>query len=185
MNLDHLLDQAKAGTIAKGDLDSVARRLRERPERREAYTLIHILGAGGATGERELVESFLEGSAQPMLARIALAALVDHWGLGVEYRDTLRDFVRGVAWDTEDDVRHLALTSAGELARTTWDAQLVADLLAIQGDPAEDDLTRDIAFKSLARAVGASYQEQYSRTSRHPWVATILARAETLAAAAP
>lgn len=181
MNLDDLLDQAKEGSIAEADLRSVARRLRERPQSREAYTLIHILGRGGSTGERELIESFLDGPSDALLARIALTVLVDHWGLGAEYRNELRTFIHGVSWDPDDDVRHKALTSAGEFARMTGDAQILADLLAIQGDPAEDELTRDIAFDALARAVGASYNDLHAQAADNRWVASIVARAQTAA----
>lgn len=159
MNLSHLLDEAKEGRLSPADAGNVAALLRHRPDSDDAYTAIHILGRAGATGYRDLVASFLDSPDDPELARIALVVLVDHWGFGSEYRDRLRSFVRGVEWDADDDVRLVALSAAGEVARTTRDRRLVSDLLDIAVDSHEGTLIRDTAFDAVARALGAGYDE--------------------------
>jgi hypothetical protein len=184
MNLATLLEDAKDGKLAPEDARSVADLLREQPDGRDAYTAIHILGRGWATDYRELVESFLDSPNDPELARIALMTLVNYWDLGTEYRDKLREFVAGVDWDDGADVRLVALTAAGELARKTDDREIVSELLVIAGDMQEDVLVRDTAFDAIARAVGADYNDLRRRSrlaQDDPWVGTILARARSLA----
>lgn len=180
MNLRPLLDQAKEGKLSRDDVRRVGEYLREHPDATDAYTAIHILGVSGTTSYRDLVEPFLNSPRDPQLARIAVSVLINHWGLGSEYREQLREFVHGVDWDGDEDVRHVALSAAGEFARTSGDPQLVADLLEIQDDPQERALTRDIAFDAVARAVGADYKELRRRSKLapdDPWASSILERA--------
>lgn len=184
IDLPLLLEKAKDGTLSAHEARAVAGLLREHPSSGEAYTAIHILGRGWATGYRELVASFLDSPGDPMLARIALTVLVGEWGLGAAYRDELRAFARGVDWDDEDDVRLVALSATGELVRTTGDHELLSDLLAIAADSGEDILVRDTAFDAIARAVGAGYAELRRRSklpAGDPWADSILERARALA----
>lgn len=184
MNLASLLEEAKGGRLSRGDAERVAELLRERPDSRDAYTAIHILGRGWATDHRDLVESFLDSPDDPDLARIALTTLVTYWDLGSEYRAELREFIRGIEWDHGDDVRLVALSAAGELVRKTGDGELVSDLLEVAEGVDEDVLIRDAAFDAIARAVGTGYNDlrRRSRLARDdPWAAGIVDRARALA----
>jgi hypothetical protein len=184
MNLPSLLEEAKDGKLSPADARAVAELLREQPDSRDAYTAIHILGRGFATDYRDLVETFLDSPDDPDLARIALTTLVNYWDLGGEYRDKLREFVAGIEWDFGNDVRLVALSAAGELARKTGDHELVADLLEIADDPREDVLVRDTAFDAIARAVGTEYNDLRRRSrlaQDDPWATEVLDRARALA----
>jgi hypothetical protein len=181
-SLAALLEQAKDGRLQRHDARIVADMLRAQSP--DAYTAIHILGRASATDHRELVASFLDSSQDPQLARIALIVLVNHWGLGTEYRDRLRAFVKGVPWDGDDDVRLVALSAAGELARKIGDRELVSDLLEIAGDSHEDVLIRDTAFDAIARALGEDYSDLRRRSklpADDPWADAMIDRARTFA----
>jgi hypothetical protein len=154
-----LLDRAKGGQLSREELDGVAAALLSHETTRDAYTLIHILGRGGATWHEELVAGFLNSPHDPMLARIALQVLCSHWGLAKSYRDSLATFALRVPWDTDDDVRLVGLSQSGELIRTSPDAALTRILLDTFRDPSEEDIVRDAAYSALARASGREWSE--------------------------
>lgn len=153
-----LLDRARSGLLSRGEVDAMARVVAAGTSR-DRYTAIHVLGLMRATEHEELVATFLDCSNDPMLSRIALQVLTAHWGLSQKYRDRIRQFCRGVPWDTDGDVRLAALTAAGELARETGDREIVALLLGILDGESEPDVVRQSAYFALARAAGRDWSE--------------------------
>lgn len=71
--------------------------------------------------------TYLERSDDPMLARLALPILCNHWGLTERYLPVVRHFIEGVEWD-DDRVQLVALSIAGRYLRKHVDPGLL-DLL--------------------------------------------------------
>ncbi len=185
MSSDDLLSRAKRGLLSPGEVQSTTEELRRTPaDSQRAYQALHILGLMGATEHRALVESYLESPRDPMLARIALVVLCNHWGLAEDYRDALEAFVRGVAWDEEDDVRLVAISAAGELSRETGDLGLIGVLLSVATDGQQRVLLREAATSALARATGVQWEEIPSPASlldpESSWSESVHGRAREL-----
>ena len=67
-------------------------------------------------------------------------------------------FCRKVDWDDENDVRLIALSSAGEFLRNNWSQELAECVLNVA--ETEEDVIISIAAKqAIARAVGLEYSE--------------------------
>jgi hypothetical protein len=165
MNTAELLDKAKSRLITRKEIADVARELASEETDADRYTLIHILGAAGATEHEPLVARFLDSPEDPMLARIALQTLISRWGKGQVYRDRMESFVRGVEWDADSDVRNVAISAAGEFLREREDRGLLRLLIDIFTSPSEAELVRQSAYFALGRASGKSW-EQLPRASR-------------------
>jgi hypothetical protein len=124
-----------------------------------------------------------------MLARLALQILCDFWGLTDDYIGRVVEFVHGVPWDTEDDVRLLAISIAGDYLRERSDNDILATLLRIYHDPDERQIIRETAYRAVARAMGSDWQDLPS-AARHFDLAndvdaSILGRAERRAHSEP
>ena len=156
---EELLDRAKWGTVSDAELTRVAERLASTDPGGDPYTLLHILGKAGAMKYRALVESFLQRRDDPMLARLALQILGGFWGETDRYVSTLVEFAQGVAWDTENDVRQIALSLLGGHIRKHGDIAAISVLLRVLDDQAVDTIVRDEAYFALARAMGKEWNE--------------------------
>jgi len=153
-----LLERAKAGKISSTEIDTVAKKLKSDEGTEDSYTLLHILGVASATKYEMEVVRYLHCSTDPMVARMALQVLSNHWDKASRYRDEIEAFVRGVAWDEEDDVRLAAISIAGELSRTS-DKKLVSLLASIFSDMQQRQIVRQAAYFALARALGLNWDE--------------------------
>ena len=164
-NYHDLLEKAKWSKLTDAEVGAVARELqREKPDT-DRYTLLHILGRAGATAHRGLVERYLDVPDDPMLARIALQTLIDYWDLADEYLAVTKRFVHGVAWDVDQDVRLVAISNAGEYLRTHEEPELLGEILRIFNDDREMRMSRETAYRALARATGRPWKELPSAAS--------------------
>ncbi len=159
MRYDELLDRAKWGTVSRQEIDEVVRELLDPRRKADRYTLLHILGKGGSPAFRAIVEPFLDWKEDPMLARLALQILCNYWDLTDQYIERVRQFVRGVAWDVDEDVRLAAISVAGEYLRTGSAPEILSDLLRILENSDERAIIREAAYTALARAVGRDWAE--------------------------
>ena len=89
-----------------------------------------------------------------MLARIALIVLCSMWGLTAAYEPELVAFVRGVGWDSEEDVRQIAISILGRHLRDSPDSKSLALLLDVADDPLNEAIIREDAVRALAVAEG-------------------------------
>jgi hypothetical protein len=156
---DPLITKAERGTLSRDELTSVINELQNPERNRDPHTLLSIIGEAGGSELATTVEPFLESQDDPMLAGLALFILTNRWGLASQYRAKLIDFVKGVAWDREDDVRLTAIASSGEYLRERPDEEMLDELLAIAQNGREDGLLRQAALAALGRAVGMSWRQ--------------------------
>ena len=179
---DEILARLRSGDrIPQTDLARVAEMLADEHTQADTYTLIHILGRSGDRRYESLIAQYLESAADPMLARVAVIALSQWLGLAATYRDALIAFARGVPWDSEDDVKQVALSSLGEYLRTVDDDEVVAVLLACAENVRERDLLREDAVRALARGFGTPHSDMPPASQRDPldspWTSGVLVQA--------
>jgi hypothetical protein len=145
--------------LPDNELSEVVEELHKDKPRTDRYTLLYTLGKGGNASYTAVVEPFLNSPGDPSLARIALWDLCLEWGLTDRYLPQLSDFVRGVAWDTEEDVRLSAIRIAGEYLRNRSNPPLLSQLITIFENPDEEQLVREVAYYALGRAMGRAHAE--------------------------
>lgn len=180
-----VLDRAKSGeVISRGELDELARGLADPADPRDKYLMIYALGRASLDPRyADVIRPFLNSPQDPRLARVTVQMLSNAMGQEESIREDLLAFARGVAWDDDDDVRMVALSSAGNWLRSLahehrWDDDLFTVLhsTAVE-DP--DDLIREVAVGSLARALGWEHRDIIAagRKSWQEFVDTILTQA--------
>ena len=135
---------------------------------RDPYVLLEIVGEAGGRELSEFIEPFLDSPSDPMVARLALQILTNYWSLLSEYRDKIIEFMRGVPWDAENDVREVAIDAAGEAIRQHRDIDLLHELLEIAEDSKESAAIRGQAIVSLGRAQGMPRQELPNPADKTP-----------------
>jgi hypothetical protein len=164
-NFDELLTKATKDKLSQSEIEFVASELaKRRNTSANTYILLHILGRAEAVKYENLVAQFLDSPSDPMLARIALIDLCDYWDLTPKYIDALRAFAKGVEWDSDDDVKLVALSTAGEYLNAKDDKELLLALKNAFLDPENDEIVRNAAFVAMARALGRKYSEVPSVT---------------------
>ncbi|HEX3050719.1 MAG TPA: hypothetical protein VHP83_08695 [Aggregatilineaceae bacterium] len=146
-------------TLSQEELAEVAEELRKDKPSADRYILIRILGKGGGISYRQMVEGFLNSPGDPMLAQSALWTLCIYWGLTGQYLPQVQDFVQGVSWDSEEDVRISAITIAGEYLRAKPNPTLLRQLMTIFENPEERQIVREVAYRALGRAIGRAHTE--------------------------
>lgn len=152
------LEKAKSGRLSVSEYNEVVALLRS-PNGRDKYTLLHILGRSNVVPDRELVEPYLDFALDPMVASMALKVLCDYWCLTEEYLDKLTQFVSGVGWDFDEDVRLVAISILGEFLRRKMDADYLKLLYYIYKDDNVFHVTRAAAYDAMARAMGREWSE--------------------------
>jgi hypothetical protein len=158
-NWSELLRRAKEDSVTRAEIASVVGALSSGRGGGDAYTLLHILGVAKRTEHRPLVRSFLDERGDPEVAGMALDVLFSHWG-AVSAAEVLRlrDFLAGVPWDRDGDLRLKATSLAGEYLRVTNDRPLLRLLVDIWNRPTEDPILRQAAYSACARAVGIPWR---------------------------
>lgn len=177
-----LLGKAKDGTLRAEELQFVQQVVRDGDRRDNLYTAIHILGISGNRESAELVEPYLRCPDDPMLSRISLEVLCGYWGLSDKYLADVREFMAGVAWDEDFDVRQTAIGLAGRFAGNGHDSQdLGRRLLSLAEDDQDDPLMRESAVRALAVSIGDPRDSLPPASRRTPmtsaWTAQVLQRA--------
>jgi hypothetical protein len=176
-----LLSAAKTRQLQSHELDQVVSELADPSSNTDRYTLLHIVGLSQHLEYEQLVSSYLESASDPMLARIALQVLCDFWNLKEKYRDRIIEFIRGVSWDYEDDVRQIAMASAGEYLRDHNDQELLASLIATAKDENTRNVIRDDAIRALARALQYDWGDIPPATDAvlsESWASTVVREAD-------
>jgi hypothetical protein len=154
-----LVRKAKAGTLTLLEAEQVIASLKLGHGGVDTYHLLYIVGRSFQAHEEELVASYLECSEDPMLARLALQILCDQWNKTEKYLNEVRRFAAGVVWDSQDDVRQVAISIAGEYLRAHDEAQLFELLLSISEGPADEySALPGFAVEALARALGDEWE---------------------------
>jgi len=154
MNIKELIRKANAGSITPHEIKQVYEALINNEG--DAYDLLLILGRAGATQHKNIVEKYLNTPDDSMLARLALQILCRYWGLAKEYEIFLEQFVRGVDWDDEEDVRLMAITCAADILKDEDKPVLLSIIFDVFNDEDEDDITRGAAYETLAIVSGVS-----------------------------
>jgi len=156
---NELLQRAKWGTLSQGELAQVAAALHEPDPQVDRYTLLHILGRAGDRSYRSLVERFLHDQDDPMIARLALQILCSFWGETGRYLEEVLQFIQWVPWDDEEYIRLVAISAAGEYLRVHTEPRVLRALIRIFENEEEDHLTRQGAYRALARAVRRDWDQ--------------------------
>jgi hypothetical protein len=159
MTLANLLEDAKAGRLTSDDLHRVVAMLREERPGVDHYLLLHIIGRSGDRSQRPLVEKYLHRPEDPMLSRLAVQILCGYWNETERYIDRVIEFVDGVNWDEDDDVRLVAISNGGEYLRAHSHPVLLRRLIDIVRDRNERPIVRTAAYFALSRAVGRDWKE--------------------------
>lgn len=157
MNTDELLEKAVSCTITQTEIDKVYHALLNHEA--DEYDLLLILGRAEATKHKEIVEKYLISPDDPMLARLALQILCRYWGLSREYRSVIEQFIHKVEWDTEEDVRLMAISCSGDILKNKSNLSLLSYLYNIFNDDTEDKVIREAAYETLALVSGKSVQD--------------------------
>jgi hypothetical protein len=165
------LEKAKSGKISSAEIQAVAQELGDPLSEVDRYTLLHILGKAEAKSFADVVERYVDYQDDPMVARLALQVLCTYWGYGSRYLRHLIAFVRGVPWDTEDEVRLAATSIAGEFLRSTREPELLKALIEVYEDEGANQTARETAYLALGRAMGLGWDE-LPPASRHFDLAT-------------
>jgi hypothetical protein len=153
-----LLKRAQWGKVTETELADVAKCL-SLGECDDIYEALHIIGRGGSPKYRSVMENYLRCQTDPQVAALALKVLFNWWGLGLDYRDDLISFLRGVEWDIGDWVRLQAISSAGELLRSHSDTEVLQLLYDIFSNPLERKELRGPAYFALCRSEGAEWKD--------------------------
>ncbi len=160
-SLDKLFHRAMWEKLSEQELAEIAQRIEaaKNNEDENLYRLIDILGRAGAVKYRSLIEPFLYYPADPMVSSTALNTLCNFWGYDDEYKDKLKEFIRGVSWDREDDIRLIAISCTGELLRVKPEKELFELLIATFEGKYGDEICQEAAFSALARGLGKEWKE--------------------------
>ena len=153
MKTDELIRKAKAGCISANEIkfayDSLVNGTGG-----DKYTWLLIIGRANATEYKEIVERYLYCPEDPMMSRLALQILCQYWVLSSDYIKYLCEFIAGVDWDDEEDVRIMALSCSGEVFKHSNEPELLKYVYDVFIDPQEDDLCKSSAYESLAILYG-------------------------------
>lgn len=160
-NLAALLDEAKWGKLTNEEIAYVVQKLEScKPgDDDNLYTLIHILGKAHAKQYKRKIESFLYYPSYSMITKIALQTLCCFWGYYQEYLTEIKKFMRGVEWDDEEQIRIIAISSAGQSLSLSYDHELLQLLIQIFENEKEEESIREMAYFALATAMGQSSRE--------------------------
>lgn len=157
--IGNLLEKAKAGTpLTAEERSRVVRGIEMADGGDDPYVLLQIAGLSAGPELSSLVERYLFSPRDPMLARIALSVLCDNWAMGARYRNEIVAFMEGVEWDSDEEVRTVAISTAGEYLRGNKDSEIGQRLVRLVNDPGEPVSTREWAMRALGRAVGLSHE---------------------------
>ncbi|MDH2429167.1 hypothetical protein [Sphaerisporangium sp. TRM90804] len=179
VDVDVLVEKAKDGTLKDGEIRRVAEVLSTTPPPDEVYRLLYVIARSRAQSYERLVPGFLWHREDPTVARLALQTLCAFWGKGEQYLHELRLFVKGVDWDSDDDVKGVAVSAAGELLRKITDCELLNSLID-EATSFDDDVNRRVAIEALARALGDSYEAMasFEPFTKSQWEDRVVKRAE-------
>ena len=155
----------------------------------DRHTFVSILGYGGMNEARPVVERLLTCSSDPLLAAEALEVLCSDWSLTADYAEAVADFARGVTWDEDGDVQHVALRIMGEELSERRDRGWFRLLLHIARDEAQPFMAREAAIRALATGLGDDVLKLPSAAVDQPldseWSINTLRRAEQSTAQLP
>lgn len=156
-NFTDILRRGKVIPLAPAELDLVAAELHKPNPEADPYSLLHILGRGEDASYKESVEPYLAGP-DSMLAAKALLVLCADWGLAADYKKQLLAFMRGVAWDEDDDCWGSATLITGKYLSGHSDPELLRALIRefeanAPGENGADKLRRWTAYIALADAM--------------------------------
>lgn len=125
-NLDELLDEAKWGKLTDKKIDYMVQSTKtSKPDNDEdLYTLIHILGKAEAKQHKKLIENFLHYPTDPMISKIALQTLCNFWNYHSDYLNEIKQLIRGVGWDDDQQIRIIAISAAENFLNHSRDKEL-------------------------------------------------------------
>lgn len=169
-NIRELIAKAKVEMLDESDISYVAKKLgdcQQSPDE-DLYDYIYILGRGLYDNPLrfkyvELVEYFLYHPYDSFTAGLALNVLCSYWNFTNDYLDVLKQFIRGVDWDTDGEVKGKAITLGGSYLKNNFDKGLLSLLIDIfdKNDPSDEieDFKRLEAYIALGLAQGLDWSE--------------------------
>ncbi len=161
MSLDesNIVARARDGKLSEREIALLIDSLERQSAGTATYTRLNALGWTMRPDLAHVVSPFLSSPDDSMLSRLALQILVSRWGLGLDFADVVIEFASGVEWDEDDDVRLVALSSAGELARVDIRTADMFGVLIRALDDAERPIVRDAAYSAVLRGLGTPWNE--------------------------
>ncbi|MDR2337045.1 MAG: hypothetical protein LBE20_00125 [Deltaproteobacteria bacterium] len=126
------------------------------------YSLILILGKLKVEKYQYLFNKYLELK-DPFIVALILETICLEWGKTEDYLEYLINFVVGVHWDSENDVKLTAIKILGEylhsqVAKTKLHLKIIELLLNIFLDEKKDYFVRQKAYSALCRASGKDWK---------------------------
>jgi hypothetical protein len=108
----------------------------------------------------------------PSISSIALKTLCTYWELTKDYVIVIKQFIKGVDWDEDDEVALTAISIAGEFLRDSEkkDKELLQSLLNILNKEDESNVNVESAYMALARAVGEEWNDILTKETLAPHV---------------
>ncbi|MGR3912202.1 MAG: hypothetical protein QRY71_02690 [Candidatus Rhabdochlamydia sp.] len=171
-NIIRLAEKVTWDELKKDEINYVFNKFetRESLPVNELSNLIYILGRIGAVKYRKQIEKYLYDSNHETLCVTALKVLCDYWEYSTDYIEEIKMFIRGVEWDSTDEIRLIAISIAGEFIKDSMNKDLlkllldVFENLGVNPDLNEKrDYARTIiqscAYHAIARAMGKEYSE--------------------------
>lgn len=141
-------------SIHHDDISSIVDELKSK--RGDTYSQLLALGRANAKQYKELVAGFLNSPEDPMLARLALQILCRYWGFSEEYSGNVLEFVNGVSWDDDHDVRIMAISCSDELIDYVKHRDLLRAVFDISLDENDSPVARQAAYCAMAISCGIS-----------------------------
>ncbi|KID31944.1 hypothetical protein HQ32_00826 [Prauserella sp. Am3] len=124
LDLEQLLQQAKAGELTPREIGLVEESLAEGLSGSDAYRALMIVGMVAAPARNtDVVARYLDDR-DPTVAAQALHVLSDVWGRARDHRDAMLRLLRGIPGDEAGHATTQALNSAARYLHGTpeWDA---------------------------------------------------------------
>jgi hypothetical protein len=127
------------------------------------YSLIFVLGKLKVEKYQYLFNKYLDLK-DPFIVTLILETICLEWNKAEDYLEYLINFVVGVHWDTEDDVKLTAIKILGEylhnrVGKSELRSKIIELLLNIFSDEKQDHFVRQRAYLSLCRAAGKNWEE--------------------------
>lgn len=176
-SIHELVSKAKNESLTSEEIAYVAKKLEtcKTTPNDDVYDYIYILGRG-LYGKpippeyRKLVEHFLYYPLDPFISTLALDVLCHYWWFVNDYSDVLKQFIRGVDWDENSEVKGSAIINAGFYLKNKRDKELLSMLLEIfeKGNKEDEgeDFNRLLAYCALGLSQGLDWAHLPPYSSR-------------------
>jgi hypothetical protein len=156
--LKDILGRLPGGKISKHELECVASDLGN-PD--ELYLRVSILAKSFDPKFIPIFEQLIFNTSDSDVAGVAIRALLDFHDR-IEYLPVLIEFIKGVSWDINDDLKFRSIQIAGLVVQHNKNAELIL-LLINQFENADDEIIKEAAHEALMAAADVDRTEVSTR----------------------